>query len=117
MALGPIGNGAVRLSAYVKVLGLAEGIETALSARQLFEIPMWAALGARVDKVSLPADVIEVQIFGDNGKRGHEAAEKARDVFTTAGKRVAVRYPPEEFDDWNEALPHWHKRPAGDWEF
>ena len=117
MALGPIGNGAVRLSARAKVLGIAEGIETALSAQQLFEIPCWAALGARMDKVAMPADVIEIQVFGDNGKEGHGAAEKARDVFTKAGKRVAVRYPPERFNDWNDALPHWHARPAGDWEF
>ena len=117
MALGPIGNGAVRLSARAKVLGIAEGIETALSAQQLFEIPCWAALGARMDKVTLPADVIEVQIFGDNGKEGHGAAEKARDVFTKAGKRVAVRYPPEQFDDWNNVLPHWREQPVGDWEF
>ena len=117
MALGPIGNGAVRLSAYAKVLGLAEGIETALSAQQLFEIPMWAALGARMDKMTMPANVIEVQIFGDNGKEGHEAAMKARDVFIRTGKRVAVRYPPEQFSDWNDALPHWHERPVCDWEF
>ncbi len=117
MAFGPIGDGAVRLSARAKVLGIAEGIETALSAQQLFEIPCWAALGARMDKVTLPADVIEVQIFGDNGKEGHEATEKARDVFTKAGKRVAVRRPPEGFSDWNDALPHWHERSAGDWEF
>ena len=70
-----------------------------------------------MDKVSPPADVIEVQIFADNGKEGREAAEKAAKHFTKAGKRVAVRYPPEQFDDWNDVLPHWREQPVGDWEF
>ncbi len=99
------------------MLGLAEGIETALSAQQLFELPVWAVLGSRFDRVAIPADVIEVQIFADNGAPGQEAAAKARDIFTKAGKRVAIRRPPKGFGDWNNALPHWHERPANDWEF
>ncbi len=117
MALGALQDGAVRLGRAGKVLGLAEGIETALSAQQLFELPVWAVLGSRFDGVAIPADVIEVQIFADNGAPGQEAAAKARDTFTKAGKRVATRRPPEGFGDWNNALPHWHERPADDWEF
>ncbi len=45
MALGSLQDGAVRLGRAGKVLGLAEGIETALSAQQLFELPVWAVLG------------------------------------------------------------------------
>jgi hypothetical protein len=117
MALGSLQDGAVRLGRAGKVLGLAEGIETGLSAQQLFELPVWACLGSRFDRVTIPASVIEVQIFADNGEPGQEAAAKARDVFTKGGKRVAIRRPPESFDDWNEILPHWHERPVGDWEF
>ncbi len=116
MALGSLQDGAVRLGRAGKVLGLAEGIETALSAQQLFELPVWAVLGGRFDRVAIPADVIELQVFADNGAPGQEAAAKARDVFTKAGKRVAVRCPPQGFGDWNDALPHWHERPANDWE-
>ncbi len=117
MALGSLQDGAVRLGRAGKVLGLAEGIETALSAQQLFELPVWAVLGSRFDRVAIPAGVIEIQIFADNGTPGQEAAAKARDTFTKAGKRVATRRPPEGFGDWNSALPHWHERPADDWEF
>ena len=117
MALGSLRDGAVRLGRAGKVLGLAEGIETALSARQLFELPMWAVLGSRFDAVTVPASVIEVQIFADNGEPGHEAAAKARDSLVKAGKRVAVRFPPEDFGDWNDAEAAWRERPAGDWEF
>jgi len=79
-------------------------VETALSAMQLFEIPTWAALGSRLDRVDVPGNVIEVQIFGDNGEPGHEAAEKAAEKFTSQGRRVVLRFPPEPFGDWNDAL-------------
>jgi hypothetical protein len=104
MALGPLGAGAVRLAPAQPALGLAEGIETALSAMQLFEIPVWAALGSRMDSVELPEEVVEVHVFGDNGKRGHDAAEKAAEKFTGQGRRVVLRFPPEPFGDWNDAL-------------
>ncbi len=104
MALGAIGDGAVRLGRAGTALGLAEGIETGLSTLQLFEIPVWAALGSRMDRVDLPGAVIEVQIFGDNGKPGREAAEKAAERFTSQGRRVVLRFPPEPFGDWNDAL-------------
>ncbi len=104
MALGSIGNGAVRLGQAGKALGLAEGIETGLSAQQLFVIPCWAALGSRMDRVDLPGAVVEVQIFGDNGNPGREAAEKAAERFTNQGRRVMLRFPPEPFGDWNDAL-------------
>ncbi len=116
MALGSLQDGAVRLGRAGKVLGLAEGIETALSAQQRFELPVWAVLGSRFDRVAIPAGVIELQIFADNGAPGQEAAAKARDTFTKAGKRVAIRRPPKGFGDWNDALPHRHERPADDWE-
>jgi len=104
MALGSMGNGAIRLGRADTVLGLAEGVETALSAMQLFEIPVWAALGSRLDRIDVPDNVIEVQIFGDSGKPGREAAEKAAERFTSQGRRVMLRFPPEPFGDWNDAL-------------
>ncbi len=104
MALGSMENGAVRLGRADKALGLAEGVETALSAMQLFEISVWAALGSRLDRIDVPDNVIEVQIFGDNGEPGHEAAEKAAEKFTNQGRRVVLRFPPEPFGDWNDAL-------------
>ena len=78
--------------------------KTALSAMQLFQVPVWAALGSRLDRVALPECVVEVQIFGDNGERGHECAEKARKTFNEQGRRVVLRYPPAGFGDWNDFL-------------
>ena len=104
MALGPIGRGAVRLGPVQPALGLAEGIETALSAMQVFGLPCWAALGAGMAGVEVPKEVSEVQIFGDNGAPGHEAAQKAAEAFKHQGRRVFLRFPPPAFDDWNSFL-------------
>ena len=38
---------AVRLMPHEEMLGIAEGIETALSASILFNVPVWAALDGR----------------------------------------------------------------------
>jgi hypothetical protein len=118
MALGKLDDGAVHLAPAEKALGLAEGIETALSAMQLFEVPVWAALSCgRFASVAIPNDVIEVQLFADRGDEGEQAAQQAKDHLLNIGKRVAIRRPPESCDDWNDALPKWSERPVEDWEF
>jgi len=104
MALGHFGDGAVRLAAHRPVLGLAEGIETGLSAMQLFTLPVWVACGSRLHQVALPPDVHHVVIFGDNGAPGHQAAEKAAEVFEAEGRTVTLQFPPEGFGDWNDVL-------------
>lgn len=105
MSLGLLTDGAARLAPSGPVLGLAEGVEDALSAQQLFDIPCWAVLGAeRMHRITLSDSVLEVQIFADNGEPGHRAAERAADIYTRQGRRVALRYPPAGFEDWNAAL-------------
>ena len=42
MTLGPLGSSAVQLGPVAPAMGVAEGIETALSVAQLFRIPCWA---------------------------------------------------------------------------
>ena len=71
---GALGLGAVRLDKAGDILGIAEGIETALSAMQIFNIPVWASLGAaRMHRVAIPESVRELHIFGDNGDPGRAA--------------------------------------------
>ena len=78
MALGPLGSGAVRLAKAGPVLGLSEGIETALSAQQLFGLPCWAALGSRFVRVALPDIVAHVVLYADNGSAGVDSSPQGR---------------------------------------
>ena len=83
MALGPIGRGAVRLGPVQPALGLAEGIESALSAMQLFEIPVWAAPSCgRFASVAVPDEVLET--YGAVSEQtAHAMASGVRSVSGT----------------------------------
>jgi DNA primase len=100
-SLGPLAEGAVQLAPAGATLGIAEGIETGLSAMQLFALPVWCALGANLARIALPAVVRNVAIFADRGAAGEAAAEKARLHFRQLGRRVAVRFPAtgKDFND------------------
>lgn len=105
LTLGPMLDGACRLGAPRDVLGLAEGIETALSAAAMFKVPCWASLGAgRLAKVRIPDGVEQVWIFADSGGPGMREARRAADHFELAGLTAIVRPPDEPFGDHNDWL-------------
>ena len=105
MTLGAMRDGAVRLGPAGPVLGIAEGIETGLSAMQLFGLPVWCSLSAlRLDRLWLPTEAHEIHFFADNGTAGHEGAERAAKAYQGQGRRVVVRFPPERFGDFNDLL-------------
>jgi hypothetical protein len=102
---GALGAGAVRFARAETTLGIAEGIETALSAMQLTGVPTWACLGAaRMHRVAIPNHVRELHIFVDNDAAGDAAAERTADVHTRQGRRVMLRHPPEGDGDYNDTL-------------
>jgi putative DNA primase/helicase len=105
-ALGSLGRGAVRLSGPREGrLGLAEGIESALSAMQLFSVPCWATLGnERFGLVSIPESVRELHLFLDNDAGGDLAEERAREAYACAGRRIAAMRPITLDEDWNDVL-------------
>ena len=102
MALGVIGRGAVRLGPVGPTLGIAEGIETGLSAMQLFEITVWCAIGSRLDGIALPEEVRRVIIFADSGEAGMEAASKALNPFNEQGRQTEICVP--NLGDFNDVL-------------
>jgi DNA primase len=105
MTLGPMRDGAVRLAPAGQVLGLAEGVETALACRKLFRIPAWATLGtARLGSVTLPDVVRQVVIFGDGGEPGRAAGEKAAAEYSRRGYTAVSEYPHPFYGDFNEQL-------------
>jgi putative DNA primase/helicase len=93
---GSMGNGAVRLCPAMEQLGIAEGVETALSVTVLFGIACWACLGsARLDGVDVP-DRVQLHIFGDRDEpKAVEAAERLG---------AKLHLPPFNHKDFNDVL-------------
>ena len=105
-ALGSLGTGAVRLFGQRGGrLGLAEGIETALSAYQMFGIPCWATLGnERFGLVTVPESIRELHLFIDADAGGTLAEERAREAYALEGRRIVTRRPTIDGQDWNDVL-------------
>lgn len=100
-------GGAVRLAPSAETMGIAEGIETALSAMRLFDVPVWAALSAgNLVKWQPPANVRHVLVFGDADKSlaGQHAAWSLAYRLKTEGIEAEVRLPDEIGTDWNDVL-------------
>ena len=107
-ALGPMpAGGAVRLAPSSDVMGIAEGIETALSAMAIFEFPVWSALSAGgLVKWKPPPTARNIVIFGDNDASlaGQNAAYGLGYRLKTEGYSVEVRIPDGVGQDWNDVL-------------
>lgn len=85
-------------------LGIAEGIETALSAAVLESVPVWSTLNATLlSKFEPPAGVTELLVFVDRDEAGFVAA-------LTLAERLQgrvpfrIRKPPASAKDWNDVL-------------
>lgn len=101
--LGPMDDGAVRLRPPGVLIGLAEGVETALSAAELYGLPVWATLGAgRLGQVKLPEICSAVVIFADDGASGLQQAREAQRVLSRQGRTVHIERPPRGFGDFND---------------
>ncbi|QJU59345.1 virulence-associated protein E [Sphingomonas sp. AP4-R1] len=113
--LGKPGQGAVMLASAGPILGLAEGIETALSAMQLLGIPVWATLGAeRLARIRLPARLERLVLLPDTDPAGVAACQRAITAYAGRTPSVEVRMPPPPAKDWNDALPTWSTGAGGD---
>jgi putative DNA primase/helicase len=110
MMPGTLPEGAcVRLSEFVPggALGIAEGIETALAASALFEMPVWSAINTAILKKWMPPEGCqEVAIFADNDAKfgGQGAAYTLAHRLAVKGARVTVHVPDRAGRDWNDVL-------------
>ena len=100
LAKGVIGSGAVRLAKAGPILGICEGVETALSCMEIFGLPVWCALGSRLDRIVLPAEVRKVVVLADAGNAGMAAARKAVATFVRQGRGATICVP--EIGDFND---------------
>ena len=98
---------AIRLMPHVGILGVAEGIETALSVYLLFGVPCWAAGDAgHVASFAPPPDVRALCFYADNDANfvGQLAAYNAARRLEAKGLSVAVKVPDDVGTDWNDVL-------------
>lgn len=107
MMPGQLPDGAcVMLSEYTGgPLGIAEGIETAMSASAIYEMPVWSAINSAILAKWLPPDGCEeVAIFADNDAKygGQMAAFTAAHRIAVRGVKVTVHVPPIVGEDWND---------------
>jgi putative DNA primase/helicase len=100
---GTIKTGAIRLAPMAECLGLAEGIETALRASVLFNVPVWAAISAGgMRDWEAPEGLRQLIVFGDNDENftGQMAAYALANRLALKGIKTEVRIPAKVGTDW-----------------
>ncbi len=90
-----------------EVLGLAEGIETALAAHAVSRMPVWSCVSAPLlELVDVPAHVKHVVIWADldRSERGLQAAEKLATRLEAEGKTVEICMPMGEIPNDDKGI-------------
>lgn len=98
---------AIRLSETVEHIGIAEGIETALSVTELYGVPCWASYSANsLEAFQPPEGVTSVTIYPDADANftGQAAAAACAKRLAFAGYNVNMPEFPEVGSDYNDIL-------------
>ncbi|WOS40695.1 toprim domain-containing protein [Xanthomonas rydalmerensis] len=99
---------AIRLFPVAEHLGVAEGIETALAAAELFDLPTWALVNeGNMRKFRPPPGVTRVSVFGDKDDNyaGQAAAYSLANDLERDGIACDVYLPTQPGKcDWNDVL-------------
>ena len=102
---GKYGRGAtIRLMSSAPLMGVAEGIETALSAARLFRVPTWSVINAHgIETFEPPPECRSLIVFADHDKNGtsQRAAEALRGRLDIP---VEIKMPDNVDTDWNDVL-------------
>lgn len=102
----PMAGAAVRLYAEAPVMGVAEGIETAIAASMMFKIPVWSAISASgVTSFIPPESCRELIVFADNDENmvGQKAAYQLA-ARMSGDISVKVEIPKRVGTDWADCL-------------
>ena len=110
----PLAGAAIRLTPVSRTLGVAEGIETALAASELFEVPVWSCVSTTgIESFEQPEGAEHIVIFADNDENfaGQAAAYRAAHRLALKGIEVEVCIPPT-VGDWLDELNRRRPPPA-----
>lgn len=103
---GPV---AIKFSPAGSILGIAEGIESALSAAHIYKMPVWSKMSAAImQRFRSPPGVKALYIFADNDKNGTGlaaafAAGRANILGKNDVEKVFIRWP-ISVNDFNDML-------------
>jgi putative DNA primase/helicase len=95
----------IRLGPVMERMGIAEGIETAISAGKMFGCPVWSAISANGLKSWMPPEgVRSVVVCGDADQNytGQEAAYALAHHLAMIGLDIEVQIPGAIGTDWND---------------
>lgn len=102
----PMSGGAIRLFSADKEVGIAEGIETALAASEMFGVPVWSCISANgIETFQPPPGIERVVIFADNDASftGQRSAFACAFRLKQQGIEVDVKFPDTQ-GDWLDVL-------------
>ena len=114
MAGLPLAGAAIRLTPVSRTMGIAEGVETALAASELFELPTWSCVSTSgIESFEPPQGVEHVIVFADHDANfaGQAAAYRAAHRLALKGIEVEVCIPPT-VGDWLDELNRRRPPPA-----
>jgi putative DNA primase/helicase len=102
---GKFGKGpTIRLAPTAPLMGIAEGIETALSAAKLFRIPVWSVLyDGGIESFEPPPECQHLIVFADHDPHG--VSQRAAEAFCARLQfPVEIKMPEQSGADWNDVL-------------
>ena len=111
---GSTRGGTVRLMEPIDgVIGIAEGLETALSAYLLTNTPVWSCLNSGgLERAILPGDIKRVIVFADRDCAGLKAAANACERFRREGRECEIMAPDGWKQDFNDILQKENAHPV-----
>jgi hypothetical protein len=106
--LGPAKGAALKLIAHAHVthgLGIAEGVETALTIVGAGWQPVWACGSAgAIERFPILQGIESLTIFADADRAGITVAAACQARWVNAGLECRILAPPEAGADWNDVV-------------